>query len=505
LSNEIELPDGFEDISKRVRLSMAHRSANYIDSDGEHRSVVWDDDQKKAINYILDHVIKYKGEYLTCFADNRPILGNDLQTTVDVCSLSTHALSRRNIDLILQIAPYSFQRYQYCPGFPRFLKVDGATTYNTWHPLDRLHVADVKFREWLNSQGLAKAEVDQWEKGGGKLDGETIFQIYRGFSESMVWKVMMKMLFGNQHSEVASESWLEDQYIFAQWFACCVHRPLERIRWAPVIRGSHGIGKGTFQYLAKAVMGAGSISVVNNLKGITSQFAGERALTRLLVVDECYSKGDVAMEAFKPFVTDDIIPVERKGEQLFTTRATHNTIIFSNHYKPFKSAETERRWWVPPYREYDLKSGTKKERQAFHAQGNEQIRKALPLNGIGDQSQLFDLLCWLKLIAITTPDSFFSIAPQSDGFLDLLDLSVEESDAHLITWLDGLAKDQALSLAQVVIAAGVPQTKLTDHLRERGFRDTQMTRGEYKGRKVWTKAPVGRGPTTVVIYKPPEF
>ena len=252
-------------------------------------------------------------------------------------------------------------------------------------------------------------------------------------------------------------------------------------------------------------MGAGSISVVNNLKGITSQFAGERALTRLLVVDECYSKGDVAMEAFKPFVTDDIIPVERKGEQLFTTRATHNTIISSNHYKPFKSAETERRWWVPPYREYDFKSGTKKERQAFHARGNEQIRKALPLNGKGDQSQLDDLLCWLKLIAMTTPDNFFSIAPQSDGFLDLLDLSIEESDAHLINWLDGLAKDQAVSLAQVVTASGVAQSKLTEQLRELGFRDAQMTRGEYKGKKVWTKAPAGQGPTSVAIYRPPEF
>jgi len=506
LSNEIELPDGFEDINKRVRLTMARRASFYIDEDGEHQRLDWSEQGKnKAKDYILDHVVFYKGQYLTCFADNRPILDNDPQTTVDLCALSTNALSRTEISILLNLAPYSFQRYQYCPGFPRFLKVDGATTYNTWHPLDRLNVTDTMFKGWLNSQGMAKAEVGEWEKAGHKIDSQTIYQIYRSFSEPIVWKVMMKMLFGNQYSEVASDSWYEDQVIFAMWFACCVHRPLERVRWAPVIRGSHGIGKGTFQYLAKAVMGAGSISVVNNLKGITSQFAGERALTRLLVVDECYSKGDVAMEAFKPFVTDDIIPVERKGEQLFTTRATHNTIIFSNHYKPFKSAETERRWWVPPYREYDFKSGTKKERQAFHAEGNEQIRKALPLNGKGDQSQLVDLLCWLKLIAMATPDSFFSIAPQSDGFLDLLDLSAEESDAHLLSWLDGLGKDQALSLAQVVTAADVPQSKLTEQLRDLGFRDAQMTRGEYKGKKVWTKAPAGQGPTTVATYKPPEY
>ena len=106
---------------------------------------------------------------------------------------------------------------------------------------------------------------------------------------------------------------------------------------------------------------------------------------------------------------------------------------------------------------------------------------------------------------MTTPDNFFSIAPQSDGFLDLLDLSIEESDAHLINWLSGLAKDQAVSLAQVVTASGVAQSKLTEQLRELGFRNAQMSSGEYKGRNVWTKAPVGQGPTTVVSYTPPEY
>lgn len=170
----------------------------------------------------------------------------------------------------------SFQRYQYCPAFPRFLKVDGATTYNTWHPNSRLSVTEEQFSRWLQQQTIAKDLSAEWLEAS--LDKHLVFEEFAKLSTPMVWKIMLKMLFGNEHSIDQSETLQEDSKIFTQWFACCVHRPLERVRWSPVIRGAHGIGKGTFQYLAKAVMGQNSVSIVNNLKGVTSQFAGERAL-----------------------------------------------------------------------------------------------------------------------------------------------------------------------------------------------------------------------------------
>jgi len=247
-------------------------------------------------------------------------------------------------------------------------------------------------------------------------------------------------------------------------------------------------------------MGSNSVSVVNNLKGITTQFAGERALTRLLAVDECYSKGDVAMEAFKPIVTDDMIPVERKGDQLFTTRATHNTIIFSNYYRPFKSAETERRWWVPPFREYDRgPEVSKEENQAFHAKGSSLIRVMLPKGKSRDQTNIQELLHWLKLVADNCPKEFFSVAPKSEGFVDLVDMSVEEEHGELLAWLNKLGKHEAFALHKLVDATAVPQSKLRVLLPEMGFRNCQMA--SEGNRKVWTKAPVGKGPQRLVEYK----
>jgi hypothetical protein len=491
------LPAGFKDISKRVRSTMAGRYTQYTDDNSGECTVNFNEAQTKAISYILSHVVKQNGAFLTCFANNKPILDNDLETTIDACAMHTEALKRPYIRHVLTSAPMSFQRYQYCPGFPQFLKVDGATTYNTWHENPRLEVTDASFQKWLSS----KEEAKEWacrelDTGGSKQDAYGLFQVA---SEPQIMRVMLRMLFGNENSPVTTDTWEEDGEILTRWLACCVHRPLERIRWAPVLRGVHGVGKGTFQYFAKALMGRGSVNVVNNLKGITGQFNGAMALTRLLVVDECYSKSGMAMETFKPIVSEDYVDVERKGEALFQTRATHNTIVFSNYHVPFKSEETERRWWVPSYRHYDMGSDDKGTNQEHHVWGNRLIRKALPLDGRGDQRQLVDLLHWLKLVADNTPKSFFTKAPKSVGFVDLLDVEVGQAQDRFMDWLDGLKPQDAFTLANVVGESGIAQSEMKKVLEKRGFRSCQWK--QHGNRKHWTKAPNGVAPNELVEYQ----
>ena len=496
-ANTKNLPAGFEDISKRVRSTMVGRYTQYTDENGNVHAISFNKAQTKAVSHILSHVVKHNGTFLTCFANNKPILDNDLETTVDVCAMHTDALKRSDIRHVLISAPMSFQRYQYCPGFPQFLKVDGATSYNTWHANPRLEVTDASFRKWVASKGEAKEWASyELDAGGTKQDAYELFQVT---SEPQIMRVMLRMLFGNENSPVTTDTWEEDCAILTRWLACCVHRPLERIRWAPVLRGAHGIGKGTFQHFAQALIGRGSVSVVNNLNGITGQFNGARALTRLLVVDECYSKSGMAMETFKPIVSEDYVEVERKGEARFQTRATHNTIVFSNHHVPFKSEETERRWWVPSYRHYDIGSDDKNVNQAFHAWGNQEVRKALPLDGRGDQSQLVDLLHWLKLVANNTSKSFFTKAPKSVGFVDLLDVEVGQAQDRFVDWLEGLKAQDAFTLTNVVAESGIAQTEMVNLLEKRGFRSCQWR--QHGNRKHWTKAPNGVSPNNLIEYQ----
>ena len=207
----------------------------------------------------------------------------------------------------------------------------------------------------------------------------------------------------------------------------------------------------------------------------------------------------MAMETFKPIVSEDYVDVERKGEARFQTRATHNTIVFSNHHVPFKSEETERRWWVPSYRHYDMGSDDKDVNQAFHAWGNQEVRKALPLDGRGDQSQLVDLLHWLKLVANNTPKSFFTKAPKSVGFVDLLDVEVGQARDRFMDWLDGLQPQDAFTWDNVVAESGIAQSEMKKVLEQRGLRSCQWKK--YGNRKHWTKAPHGASPNNLVEYQ----
>jgi hypothetical protein len=495
-TSKTKLPAGFMDITPRVRSTIFKRAKHLkIENDGgdvEYQEQTFSTDQDKAVKYILYGVVKYKGEYLTSFTDNKPVVGNDMNTTVDACKMNTKALSRKQIEHIIGCT-FNFQRYAYYPGFPRFLTVDGATTFNTWQPQPRLTITNDDFEKWSESKTKA------FEVAREAFDTEAAITSFTHGTTPMIWEVMLRMLFGNDNSPEANPDWSNEHDVFTKWFACVVHKPLVRTRWVPVLRGAHGIGKGTFQHMARALIGSGGVSVVQGIEGVAGQFGGENALARLLIVDEVWSKSDKLMEAFKPIVSDDFIGVERKGEMRFTTRSVADTLVFSNHGKPFKSAATERRWWVAGYRNLDQGPDVSKEiGQAFHAECAKLVRKAMPLGSAGDQSQIRDLLCWLKLVAMQVPSNFCSTAPPSSGFDDLIDLAIEDAHDGLVSWLDKMDTKDALSLSDVVVKTGVAQSQLVNLLGEKGFRSCQMK--SEGGRKVWTKALVGVGPNHLREY-----
>ncbi len=206
-NDEQILPAGFVDISKHVVSTMVKRysTIEMTDEDGNTttESMAFNEAQQKAVSYILDHVVKYQGYFLTCFADNKPILGNDLETTIDVCAMNTKALDRKMIRHVVNSAPMSFQRHQYCPGFPRFLKVDGATTYNTWHKIARLTLTDQDIKSWANSKPEAQAELDANVAAG--LSTEEVAEYFALYTEPQIWRVMLRMLYGDGNSPVVSQ------------------------------------------------------------------------------------------------------------------------------------------------------------------------------------------------------------------------------------------------------------------------------------------------------------
>lgn len=467
------LPQGFNDLTPKVRSRFyRHASANGTET------------HNASLDAVLNSVVKFNDGYLTCFGDNAPVVGNTLAAAVDAVQLNTKSLKRGEVKKLLPKVTY-VQRHAYYPGFPRFLSVNGAITFNTWKPAQRLLIDDADFNRWIKSKDRLKGDLEGMERAD--LIEAATFE-----TEPQVWSVLMKMLFGNAHSAVKSEGWWEEHWVFTRWAACVIHKPFQRPLWAPVLRSVHGVGKGTFEAVMRSLMGSAAVNTVANIEGLTGEHNGDAALTRLLVLNEVLQKGrdTKADQRLKMFVSDPVIEVNRKHEQRFFTLATHATILYSNSRTPFVIPKTERRFWVPAYRQYDVGED---HGQAFHAEGNRLIRESLV-----NVDEVHELLCWLKLVADTTPSDFLSTAPLSDGINDMFDLVSDDTRDDLRSWLDGLGPRDALQLAQVQQAASVAQGELTDMLKELGFRNCQMKREGNK--KVWTKAPNGVGPEMLKAY-----
>lgn len=472
-TNTHKLPQGFNDLTPQVR------SRFYRHAPAERTET-----HKACLDAILNSVVKFNDGYLTCFGDNAPVAGNSLGAAVDAAQLNTRSLKRGEIKKLLPKVTY-VQRHAYYPGFPRFLAVNGAVTFNTWKPAQRLLITEGDLKKWIKS----KKPVDNSLDG---LEGQDFAFVFSYETMPLMWATLMKMLFGNAFSAVKSENWLEEQWDFTRWAACVVHKPMTRPLWAPVLRSVHGVGKGTFEAVMRALMGSAAVNTVANLEGLTAEHNGDAALTRLLVLNEVLQKGrdTKADQRLKMFVSDPVIEINRKHEQRFFTLATHATILYSNSRTPFVVPKTERRFWVPAYREYDVGED---HGQAFHAEGNAHIRENLK-----HPELIHELLCWLKLIADTTPAKFLSVAPPSDGIQEMYDIVSEDKHDDLKMWLEQLGTTDAVQLVQVQEQVNVVQGELIDLLKRFGFRNCQMK--SIGNKKVWTKAPSGQGPKTLRQY-----
>jgi len=467
-----KLPRGFMDITPRIR------STFYSGPSGSRS-----DTEKACLDAILNSVVQFEDGFLTCFGDNSPVVGNTLAATVDAVSLNTKSLNKSEIkDLLPKLT--HVQRHAYYPGFPRFLKVQGAVVFNTWKPAQRLQVtpSDVQALVTVSAPDLASLPSDTSRRGAVEA------------LEPRVWSILMKMLFGNEDSAHKSDAWQDERWIFTQWTSCVVIKPLSRPLWAPVLRSDHGIGKGTFEHLMRCLMGSAAVNTVANIEGLTSTHNGDAALTRLLVLNEVLQKGKdtKADQRLKMFISDPVIEINRKHEQRFFTLATHATILYSNSPQPFLIPKTERRYWVPEFRKYDV---GEEHGLAFHAEGARHVRSLLE-----NPAVIHELLCWLSLVSELLPRDFTSTAPASLGVSDMHDHVSDDRYEDLCAFLTGLDRRGAVTLAQVTETSRLGQTVVLDTFKRHGLRNCQM-RSE-GNRKVWTKAPAGSSPQDLRSYNP---
>jgi hypothetical protein len=138
-----------------------------------------------------------------------------------------------------------------------------------------------------------------------------------------------------------------DQSTLLQILAHLVQRPGVMLRWAPVMQGTPGCGKGTISQAVAYCHGRKNVAHPSP-DVIATDFNGYMHQKTLIVVNEIgdHSKRELSVlaEKIKPWITDDDAHIHGKGKGSFDTQNFTNWIFTTNHLHCMLATPGERRY-----------------------------------------------------------------------------------------------------------------------------------------------------------------
>ena len=161
----------------------------------------------------------------------------------------------------------------------------------------------------------------------------------KNWRQSHHWKVIE-----NHIKNILPEDW---QIILA-WMAHNVQKPGDKIRWMPLIKGVQGDGKTTFERILSATMGSRHVKNATEAS-INSDFTGWATDAAVVALEEIRTKGHSrynVVEKMKPFITNDVVEIVKKGRDGVNVPNTTNFIAFTNHEDAIAIDLDDRRWYV---------------------------------------------------------------------------------------------------------------------------------------------------------------
>lgn len=133
-----------------------------------------------------------------------------------------------------------------------------------------------------------------------------------------------------------------------QWLAFCVQKPGVKIRHAVLMRGIEGDGKSVIGSAMAMIMGQPNVKQISP-KVLGTDFSDWAQGACLAVMEELkltgHNRYDI-LNALKPMITNDIIPVHPKGKAEVNVQNTMNYLAFTNHMDALPLTDIDRRWFV---------------------------------------------------------------------------------------------------------------------------------------------------------------
>ncbi len=264
-------------------------------------------------------------------------------------------------------------------------------------------------KDWFQWSGQRSYENGICFVPGPNLEGA--YNPWRGFPVTPVqgnWKSFQRLVKealcdGNdEHFE-----WLLD------WMAIGIQSPATRFGVATVLRGAKGVGKGKFAYWYGQLF-RGYFLHLSNERHLVGNFNAHLEGKLLVFADELIWGGDKKAEGvLKAYVTEERMPVERKGYDVEMRKNYGRLLVATNGRWAVPAGPGERRWFV-----LDVSSKFKGNYE-FFAAVDEQME-----NG-GLEAMMFDL----QDRTVTTNQRE---PPKTTALADVASMGLESEQAWLL-------------------------------------------------------------------------
>lgn len=197
------------------------------------------------------------------------------------------------------------------------------------------------------------------------MEKEGVYNLWRGFAVEAIPGDCSLFL---QHvkENICNGNEANYEYLI-HWMARVIQEPASAGEVAIVLRGGKGTGKGWFARTFGKLFGRHFIHIAN-AKHLVGNFNAHLQDCVLLYADEAFFAGDKSHESvLKMLITEDILPIEKKGYDVEAAPNFVHVIMASNDPHVIRATGDERRYFV-----LDVGEG-KKQNSAYFGKISEQL------------------------------------------------------------------------------------------------------------------------------------
>lgn len=137
-----------------------------------------------------------------------------------------------------------------------------------------------------------------------------------------------------------------DREILLAWMAALAQYPGRKFRWAPVLQGCEGNGKGLITSVLQYIVGR-RYTHIAQASDLANKFNDWLVGRLLVIINEAdFGKDREVIDAIKPLISDDDVGVQGKNKAQETSRNFANFFLTTNHVGAIGQAVKGRRYSV---------------------------------------------------------------------------------------------------------------------------------------------------------------